>query len=56
MLWKADDKVVNECKLELHNRENEINSEKKPLFNELVKLLNEGYSQNREDYPDIYKG
>ena len=54
MLWKTTETTISICKKLLSARENEINTAKKPLYNELQKLLEEGRSPNQEDYPDMY--
>lgn len=54
MLWKTSEDSVKICENMLSEREKEIAKEKIPLFNELVKLLQEGKSPNQEDYPDMY--
>ena len=54
MLWKTSEKSVSECKNILREHENEVDEEKTPLYHELIKLLTEQKSQNREDFPEMY--
>ena len=55
MLWKSTDKQIQSCRKVLLDNEREISEEKKPLYNELIKVLDEGRSANSELYPDIYE-
>jgi DNA modification methylase len=55
MLWRSSIENISKC-LELFiNSESLIIEEKKPLYNELIKILKEGATRNKDDYPDFYK-
>ena len=52
MLWQSDSKSISECKKILVSEIENINSEKMPLYNELIKVLDEGRSKLYDDYSD----
>lgn len=54
MLWKSSKEEIDSFKSILIERKAEISSEKDPLYRELLKVLENGESSNREDYPNIY--
>lgn len=54
MLWKTKPEIAIESILELEKNQKQIDKEKMPLYRELIKVLNDGESYNRKDYPDIY--
>jgi hypothetical protein len=55
MLWKSTDKNIQMCRKILVDNADMISEEKKPLYLELIKVLEEGKSENSELYPDLYK-
>jgi hypothetical protein len=54
MLWHTPIEKINICKATLTGRAQEVAPDKKPLYTELIKILDEGVSMNREDFPDLY--
>ncbi|MGD2034805.1 MAG: hypothetical protein PVF73_07105 [Bacteroidales bacterium] len=54
MLWRATDPVITECKKVLLSNKSKINSEKKPLYEELIGVLNEGRTESRDEYSHLY--
>jgi len=54
MIWRSTPEKLSGCLEILVNRHAEIIEEKKPLYNELIKILNEGSSLNKDNYPDLY--
>lgn len=55
MLWKSSQEQIQSCKKVLLDHVGEIEEEKKPLYKELIKVLDEGKSANSEIYPDLYE-
>ncbi len=55
MLWKSTEEQIQSCRKVIMNNASNINEEIKPLYNELLKVLNEGRSENSEMYPDLYE-
>jgi hypothetical protein len=53
MIWRLKAETILSCRLYLVNRTSEVGQEKMALFNELLKLLDEGRTANSEDYPEI---
>jgi hypothetical protein len=49
MIWKSSKNKIIECSTFLLDRIKEISNEKKLLFDELIKILNEGLSHNEID-------
>ena len=54
MIWRTPIDKINICKATLTGRAQEISTEKKPLYLELLKILNEGVTMNRDEFPDLY--
>jgi hypothetical protein len=54
MLWRSKPESITSCIQILESRESEIKKEKKPLYDELLKILEEGRTANSEEYPDLY--
>lgn len=54
MIWRTPIDIINTCRGTLNDRIISISEEKKPLYNELIKILNEGFSISHEEYPDLY--
>jgi hypothetical protein len=54
MLWRSSIDNISGCLEILVNRQSEIIEEKKPLYNELIKILREGTTQNKEEFPGLY--
>lgn len=48
MIWQTSIDKVKACRISLDNMMEEISDEKKPLFNELLKALDEGISADRD--------
>lgn len=55
MLWKSTEEQIQSCRKVLDNNITAISEEKKPLFMELIKVLDEGKSENSEMFPDLYE-
>jgi hypothetical protein len=54
MLWRSKVEKISGCLEILVNRKSDIIEEKKALYNELIKILNEGATANKDDFPDLY--
>ncbi len=54
MLWRSNAETIESCRHFLMNKLSEVATDKKTLFNELIKLLDEGRTANTEDFPDLY--
>lgn len=54
MLWKTPANSIGDCRSFILGFISEISDEKKPLFDALLKVLDEGRSHNADDFPDIY--
>lgn len=54
MLWRTPIDKINTCRKTLADRINEIPEEKKTLYKELVKILDQGVSINHDEFPDLY--
>jgi hypothetical protein len=54
MLWRCKAETIMSCLQILENRASEIKNEKKALFEELLKILEEGRTANSDEYPDLY--
>jgi hypothetical protein len=54
MLWKSTEEQILSCREILVDNVGEISEEKQPLYRELIKILDEGKSENSEMYPDLY--
>jgi hypothetical protein len=54
MIWRSSALQISGCLEALENRISEISDEKRPLYNELKKILNEGASVNKNEFPDLY--
>ena len=54
MAWKLPENRRADCRRDLLGRIKEIDDTKRPLFNELINILDSGSTQNSEDYPDLY--
>lgn len=52
MLWQSDSKSISECREILIGEIENIDSEKLPLYNELIKVLDEGRSKSNDEYSD----
>ena len=55
MLWQLKQEKIADYRKQLMERQSEIGVEKKPLYLELLKVLDDGITENREDFPDLYK-
>ena len=55
MLWKSSAEQIQSCRQILVDNESEISKEKRPLYKELLKVLDEGRSSNPDMYPDLYE-
>jgi hypothetical protein len=55
MLWKSSDSQIMACRNILVENSHVITAEKKPLYHELIKVLDEGKSNNADNYPDLYE-
>lgn len=55
MLWKSSNDQIESCKEILVDNVSEVSDEKKPLYKELIKVIDEGKSHNSEMYPDFYE-
>lgn len=53
MLWQTSDTSIKDCKHLLTKNSTRISIEKKPLYDELIKVLDEGKSRSHEEYTDI---
>jgi hypothetical protein len=53
-LWQSGDEHIHNCRHYLVNNVDDISNEKKPLFNELIHVLESGKSQNSDEYPELY--
>jgi hypothetical protein len=54
MLWRTPiDKIII-CRETLNARIKDISDDKKPLYKELVKILDNGVSINHDEFPDLY--
>jgi hypothetical protein len=54
MIWRSTVLKIASCLEILVNHQSEIIEEKKPLYNELVKILKEGTTINKNEFPDLY--
>lgn len=54
MIWRTSIDMLNACRETLINSAKDISEDKKPLYNELIKILNEGVSINHDEFPDLY--
>jgi hypothetical protein len=54
MLWRSKVDTITACRTYLESRSLEVEREKQPLFDELLKLLDDGRTANSDDYPDLY--
>lgn len=54
MVWRTPIEKINICRETLTGRIREISADKKPLYTELIKIMNEGVSINHDDFPDLY--
>lgn len=54
MIWKSSEEQIQSCKEILVDNVSKVNREKHPLYRELIKVLDEGRSENSETYPDLY--
>jgi hypothetical protein len=55
MLINSDKKLIEDCRTYLLDQEKNIDPEKKLLFKELIKVIENGTSQNVEDYPEFFE-
>lgn len=55
MLWKSSNSQIESCKEILVDNVSKVNDEKKPLYRELIKVIDEGKSDNSDMYPDLYE-
>ncbi|MBN2522304.1 MAG: hypothetical protein JXB24_03470 [Bacteroidales bacterium] len=49
MVWRASNSAIESCKRILNEKVSDINDEKKPLYRELIKVLNEGKSNAKDE-------
>lgn len=54
MLWKSSEQEIDSFKSILIEQKAEVSADKEPLYCELLEVLENGESSNRDDYPDIY--
>jgi hypothetical protein len=54
MIWQSTISKISECLELLINRGSEVIEVKKPLYDELIKILKEGSTRNKEEFPDLY--
>ena len=55
MLWKSTDEQIQSCKKILVENKKTVTEEKRLLYRELIKVLDEGKSGNPEMYPELYE-
>lgn len=53
MLWRSDSASISECKRNLEDGIGNIDPAKMPLYNELIKVLDEGRSKSHDEYSDL---
>jgi hypothetical protein len=55
MLWKSSNNQIESCKEILMKNDSKISDEKQPLYKELIKVIDQGKSNNQDMYPDLYE-
>jgi hypothetical protein len=55
MLWKTTPDSIDNCRRNLLDRKDQIQSDKELLFKELIKVIDSGKTKNAEDYPDFFE-
>lgn len=52
-LWQSSEEIITECRTFMIDHIADINQNKKPLYNELIKILEEGKTNDTDPYLDV---